>query len=495
MADSMVSNSMARTIDCVPNEILIEILRQLDSESLKEARLTCSRWARAGAGLLFRRVYFAPHQKVMEVFTNITCEPAFAAGVTELIYDGRMFWRYWTDPDVYYDAYVKAIESVNWEESDEEYDPSVYTFVKDFGRTLDPQMESESYKDRAAAGCGRYTELLTQLREILDTGLDMDVLCHGLQQLLNLTTVSIVHDFDGQGDFIDLHAPLPLWYGQWSAAIWKNTLPPISWSLCDEMAREAEEGEEENESLMDVLTNYPWDWRGVVELTKAISSYSPKITHLHYGSQLSKIPLYTLNDASVAMSLKLTAGSLKCFKFDSTTSVDGAHQKSLTSDSEAFGVLGEVLEHAQHLTTLSTSMHTWLPAWQRTFGQVLWPKLSTLELGDRPLDLNALKGICQRHQNTLVDLRLRIIHLDFENGIDSWEDVGAELGSFLKLRGLEIRGLAAGAYRRNGGREASSSLGARTERVGYQIMRWVPKSLIEVQRIDDNSAWVNMRLK
>lgn len=194
----------------------------------------------------------------------------------------------------------------------------------------------------------------------------MEILCRGLEQLPNLTAVSIVHDFEGHTDFIDLHGPLPPWYGQWSATLLGNTMPPTSWNLCDEMAKEAEEGEDENESSMDVLTDYPWDWRGVVNLTKAISSYSPKIIRLHYGSQLSRIPLYTLNDASIATSLKHIAGNLRCFKFDASTAVDGAHQKSLTSDSQAFGVLREVLEHAQHLTTLSTSTHTWLPAWQRT---------------------------------------------------------------------------------------------------------------------------------
>jgi len=316
------------------------------------------------------------------------------------------------------------------------------------------------------------------------------MLCRGLQQLPNLKTVSIVHDFDGYSDFIDLHEHLPMWYGQWSATILGNTLPPTSWSLCNEMAIEAEEGENEDESLVDVLTDYPWDWRGVVNLMKAIASYSPKIIHLHYGSQLPRIPLYTLNDASIAASLKLTAGNLRCFKFDSSTSVDGVHQEPLAADSEAFRVLGQILEHAQHLTTLSASLNTTLPGWQLTFGKAFWPKLSILELGDNPLDLQALKNICQRHQNTLVDLGLRNIILDLENGIETWEDVGAELGGFLKLRSLEFCGIG------NGGRGASSSLvGGGAEQFGYDMMRWVPKSLIAVQWRADSSTWVNMRLR
>lgn len=125
------ADSMTRAIDRIPNEILIQVFLQLDAESLKEARLACSRWAKAGAGLLFRRVCFAPHHKIMEVFANITSEPAFAAGVTELVYDGRIFWEYWTDPEAYRDAFVKAIESVFWEESDDECCTSLYTFVKE----------------------------------------------------------------------------------------------------------------------------------------------------------------------------------------------------------------------------------------------------------------------------------------------------------------------------------------------------------------------------
>ena len=100
----------------IPNEILSEILQHLESDSLKNARLTCRRWASAGAGKLFKRVYFAPHEEIMDVFTDITSDPTFAASVTELVYDARLFWKFWTEPYAYSEACIIAQNSVGWED-------------------------------------------------------------------------------------------------------------------------------------------------------------------------------------------------------------------------------------------------------------------------------------------------------------------------------------------------------------------------------------------
>ena len=85
----------------IPDELLTEILRCLDSRSLKMARSTCCRWAKAGAYSLFWRIYFAPRRSSMELFKSITENPAFASNITELIYDARLFWGYMTDYKVY----------------------------------------------------------------------------------------------------------------------------------------------------------------------------------------------------------------------------------------------------------------------------------------------------------------------------------------------------------------------------------------------------------
>lgn len=61
----------------------------------------------------------------MEVFISITSEPAFASSVQELVYDGRLFWQYLTDPDAHGDMYRHAVRPTNEKKYDEETDTYV----------------------------------------------------------------------------------------------------------------------------------------------------------------------------------------------------------------------------------------------------------------------------------------------------------------------------------------------------------------------------------
>ena len=90
----------------LPDELLIEVLRCLDTPSLKEARLTCRRWREAGAHSLFHRVYFTPCKAIMEIFGKITSNPAFASNIEELVYDARLYWGHMTE----YANYARAYE-------------------------------------------------------------------------------------------------------------------------------------------------------------------------------------------------------------------------------------------------------------------------------------------------------------------------------------------------------------------------------------------------
>jgi len=92
-------------INRLPVELLEGSLRFLPIRSLKDARLTCQHWGAVGARCLFRRVYFAPRQEVIDVFLKITGNEAFTSNIEELVYDARLFWRRFEDPQVYTDAY------------------------------------------------------------------------------------------------------------------------------------------------------------------------------------------------------------------------------------------------------------------------------------------------------------------------------------------------------------------------------------------------------
>ena len=85
----------------LPVELHENILRRVPVPSLKRARLTCKQWAAVGARCLFRRVYFAPRQDVIEIFLEITGNRAFASNIEEMVYDARLFWSYLEDAQIY----------------------------------------------------------------------------------------------------------------------------------------------------------------------------------------------------------------------------------------------------------------------------------------------------------------------------------------------------------------------------------------------------------
>lgn len=220
---------MARTIHDLPNEVLTKILRQLDHESLQKARLVSHRWAKAGARGLFHRVYFAPHQDIMDVFNYITSDPAFASGVTELVYDARLFWRCLLDWDVHRDIYRR-----NWTALDErDYDKDTDTFVKLVGFFGQIRLEDGpgAYDAQAKKSWERYKLLFAQQEAILNNGHDFSSLHCGLQKLPKLKTVSILQAFPRLENRARFDRNLSPWYERTSPSPWRDTLEPTSWSV------------------------------------------------------------------------------------------------------------------------------------------------------------------------------------------------------------------------------------------------------------------------
>jgi len=115
----------------LPIELLEGSLRFLPVQSLKNARLTCKHWGAVAARCLFRRVYFAPRQEVIDVLLEITKNEAFSSNVEELVYDARLFWRRLEDPEVYTNAYsqgfpdaypendIEDVREEDWEHDDD----------------------------------------------------------------------------------------------------------------------------------------------------------------------------------------------------------------------------------------------------------------------------------------------------------------------------------------------------------------------------------------
>lgn len=245
---------MARTIHGLPNEILAKTLQHLDHESLKEARLVSHRRAKAGAAGLFRRVYFAAHRDIIEVFNSITSEPAFAIGVQELVYDGRLFWQYLTDPDAHGDMYRHAARPRPKKEYDEETDTYIQ-LAELFGKVVRLEEGPDAYEKKVVESLERYQELFNEQEEILDEGLDFEFLCDGLQKLPNLNTLTIIQAYPGQKDIIRFQEKLSPWYERPSLSVWQDTLAPTSWSV---LAGEATENPDFSISW-DIIEDNPWD--------------------------------------------------------------------------------------------------------------------------------------------------------------------------------------------------------------------------------------------
>lgn len=479
---------MKRTIEDLPIEVLCDIFQQLDLKSRKNARQVRRRWGQAGARRLYHRVYFAPNYRIMEVFDNITSEPAFANGVTELVYDARMFWRYWTKPGAHYGAHIKYNDSENRTELDEE-SPSFRDIMKVLERSVvletGPSGIRRNHLHRANKSRHRYEQLFAEQTYILDSKLDLGMLCQGLQMLPGLKTVSILYDFDRRSEIMNLHVPASPWYRVWSSAIWEDTLPPLSWPLYWEITREPSYVDFDD-GLPNLFVDYPWDWRGIANLFRAISPHGSRIRHLQCGSQYSAVPLYILNDSSIASNFQSVATNLEFLKFNCEV-VRPRNDQDVLGLEVATLALSVILAKAQKLTALSVSTYMPPPVWQRTFGAHTWPGLSVLELSEMNVDLDMLKAICQRNKDTLQDLRLQNIHLACPNLNVSWQDVGRELGSFLRLRRIGLYDLTGSAYLRPNG---DLSLGVWTRSLGDLLMRWIPKPMLSIHA--RSAEWIFM---
>lgn len=215
-------------------------------------------------------------------------------------------------------------------------------------------------------------------------------------------------------------------------------MPPTHWGLCEQMVHEAiERGNNAAEDLETAFDRFPWDWRGLINCMHAISLHKPRISHLRFGTQLSKLPLNLLTH--VSSGLTIVAPHLKCLKFDSLVDDDVLEEPHSRENVELACILRNFFHAASNLTVLSSSACMPRSLWWATFGRCSWPQVTVLKLFDQVASVEALKAIFLQHKDTLRDLTLRNIHLHAEEAAnETWEDVGKACSGMLKLRCLEL---------------------------------------------------------
>ncbi|KAL8776348.1 MAG: hypothetical protein Q9194_003200 [Teloschistes cf. exilis] len=184
----------------------------LPIRSLKNARLASKQWADVGARCLFKRIYFTPRDAIMQVFTEITQNAAFASNVETLVYDARLFWRHMENPEVYRAAQRRGFP-------DDFYEDTPESETNGKGIKIDPPSET-AYMESAI----RYSDLLRQQTAIFDTQKDFDVLRAGLRRLANLKYIPVLDYFADHLDFIPFCWAVDelRWYHDWSAALCKD---------------------------------------------------------------------------------------------------------------------------------------------------------------------------------------------------------------------------------------------------------------------------------
>lgn len=194
--------------------------------------------------------------------------------------------------------------------------------------------------------------------------------------------------------------------------------------------------------------------------------------------------MHILSQNPVLSSMRKIAKNLTCPKLMASTLVDDDPDERLEPESKAYSAFRGIMDQAQQLGTFSSNMVSRPRASRSNYATATWPHLSVLELGFMHLELPTLKDLCHRHKDTLRDLKLVFVALDDMDKGDTWAVAGKELGSFLKLRSLTLRGLSTYLFADNSFTE---------EKVGYEIMRWIPKRTLKVKVLEE--IWVEMRHK
>ena len=448
----------------------------------------------------------------MEIFTRITSEPAFAVGVTELVYDARLLWAFYAKRKAHRRMITVKSDDLVWEdelehdgepraasEFDTEYMTKDELELWSQCAPMDQKLVSSSEAadtDSPASDNGRsslitmaaiersynrYNELLQQQNDILDSGADFLAICRGLQNLVNLKTVSIQGSFGPESDDVHLHDPLPRWYSKWSSGFFRHTVSPKSY---DEWIRTTEEILVHHDDIRPWMYD-PWDWRGVKNCVKSLVMRRSSIRHFHFGCQRSKLPRYILGDSEVSKSLGTIAHDLECLKLDCKVEwkIRRGYDRAVLCDKwlKASDILTKTFGGARHLNTLSLNMDLDYNDTFDSVGDLTWPKLTVLELGDSKMDLDFLKSICQRHRGTLKELKLRNMMLMRENDWDvwdAWNDVGRELGPILQLSDIF---LAWSGEAHRSPRKLITYMRQAMEVLGYRLMSSVPRNLLRVR--------------
>ncbi|KAL8826424.1 MAG: hypothetical protein Q9191_003812 [Dirinaria sp. TL-2023a] len=478
---SVVSDSIRPiTMDSLPNEILGGILHLLPIYSLKDARLTCKSWRDAGARYLFRRVYFAPRYEVMDVFTNITQNPAFASNIEELVYDARLFWGYMEVPKKYRKALSRNFPKrypfnpkrdrgeSDSDEDVEEYDNGNNT-VDSHGSgsaSTDATNESKaSFEEAYRVSISRYSSLLREQNQILNEGKDLALLRTGFKQLRKLKRILILDKFNEPVEYLHFHWDIWEfdWYEKWSAELYKGIAQPTPWWVADITNRGTR------------LRDFPWGFESVTHLLLAAKEYVPQLRELYVGCQCSQLSWEIYSRVENVKLLRQIAPRLTCFQLNCSA----AWFEPSPPRSQRIKAVENILKETKCLRELALSTSdTYEDMWSGIFCKIKWPHLRVLDLADGLVTAGSLRAILSAHCDTLRELRFRYLHITE----GSWADVAREAGPSLKLHMITLYyvGVGEGRQRQLGVLDAAN--------VARDFLQCFPSHVLRARLVEPGGA-------
>lgn len=210
----------------------------------------------------------------MDIFSNITDNPAFAANITEMVYDARMYWSHMKEKSVYAMAFRRGFPEP-YPENDISDDDVVE--AQEAYENSHPSQSKPGNSVKLRRSRRRYASVLQEQISIIENELDGDTLCKGLARLPNLTRISVLDRFIDPLDYDDYLWKDFDWYHEWSAKRFEGINPPSRWSEADY------NGDGAN------LYLHPWDFRGIGKLFEAAFFHAPRLRELFLGCRTSNL--------------------------------------------------------------------------------------------------------------------------------------------------------------------------------------------------------------
>ncbi|KAL8833127.1 MAG: hypothetical protein Q9170_004485 [Blastenia crenularia] len=428
------------------------------------------------------------------IFTSITANSAFAANITELVYDARLFRPSVAKIDEYTRLYMLGFPSANtgirmddesegenaidegrvdedeeivgdggdeaWVDEDEETAPIQDTddlpMSDDGFYELGYDSEDEAQFDMLQTSGDvtrshqRYNLLMEGQVSIFESHRDAEVLSEGMSRLPHLKRILVLDKFQAPIDFLPLTCKPSDWYHEWSLQPFKGIAPPTQWS--------------EEDHLLDPrhMEWDHWDFRGIAHLMTAAAKCAPKLDTMILGCDLSKLSWELYEGKLSPIAPRLTTLKLSC----TIPYVGHDEQIGLAPIGRISKTLQELTSLEELYLTLEMTAEPWNPVLQA----LKLPHLRVLDLGDGLLKQETYECIAEAHADSLSEMRLRNMNLPHD---ENWEEVAEAFVDICSLDLIFLSSMASESHRELTGTPYLES--DDTLEIAQKFMSWIDK--------------------